>query len=111
MDAIVNSVHYVSLLIYIIAFIATGLFWNNLRHEKHWVGFPITLFFFSLHEFFEILHEDIAGFDKIFGISTELFAELSEIIGAIILTYSLYYLIKELRTINYIESQESTDQE
>lgn len=69
------------------------------------------MFFFTLHECFEILHDDIAGYTKLFGINTELFAEISEIIGAIILTYSVYYLIKELRKIQDIESRAEVEQD
>ena len=74
MDILVWSIHYVSLTVYIIALIAMISFWNKLKHENHWIGFPIAIFFFSLHELFEILHDDISGFASIFTINTELLA-------------------------------------
>lgn len=111
MDPVVQLIHLLSLTVYLIAFIAMIIFYNQLKHEKHWLGFPIALFFFTLHEFFEILHDDISGLNVIFNINTELFAEISEILGAIILTYSLYYLIKEITKINRLESQEDSEQD
>ena len=99
MDALIDSIHYLSLLVYLVAFIALAQFWYKVKEEKYWLGFPVTFFFLSLHEFFEILNDNYA-------IKVELFAEISEIIGAIVLTLSVYYLIKELRKINKIELSE-----
>ena len=99
MDVYVDSIHYLSLLVYLVAFIALTKFWYDVKEEKYWVGFPVTFFFLTLHEFFEILNDN-------FGYNVELFAEISEIIGAIVLTFSVFYLIKELRKINKIELSE-----
>jgi hypothetical protein len=77
-------------------------FWHTLRHEKHWIGFPIAILFFFIHECFEILTE-------ITTMNFETFAEISEIIGAIILTYSLFFLIKELKHINFLEATETSE--
>lgn len=97
MDTLVDSIHLLSLLVYLVAFLAMTQFWYKVRHEKYWVGFPVTFLFLTLHEIFEILNDNL-------GYNVEIFAEVSEIIGAIVLTYSVYYLIKELRKINAIES-------
>ena len=94
MDALIDSIHFLSLLVYLVAFLAMTQFWYRVRH--------VTFFFLTLHEFFEILNDNF-GY-HIFGLSVEIFAEISEIIGAIVLTYSVYYLIKELGKINAIES-------
>ena len=103
MDQLVDSIHFLSLLVYLIAFILMTQFYIKLRHEKYWAGFPVTLLFFTLHEFFEILNDN-------YGMGTELLAEISEIIGAVVLVLSLYYLIKELRKINFLESIDSDDE-
>ena len=58
MDQLIDSIHFLSLLVYFIAFILMTQFYIKLRHEKYWVGFPVTLLFFTLHEFFEILNDN-----------------------------------------------------
>ena len=113
MDQLIDSIHFLSLLVYFIAFILMTQFYIKLRHEKYWVGFPVTLLFFTLHEFFEILNDNYNVQIVIGNINmhTEVLAEISEIIGAIVLVLSLYYLIKELRKINFLESVDSDEKE
>ncbi len=100
MNQLVDSIHFVSLLVFLTAFITLLIFWYNLRHEKYWIGFPTTLAFFTLHEIFEILNDN-------YGFGTEFLAEVSEIIGAIVLTVTVFLLIRELRKINFLESDDS----
>ena len=103
MNNLVDSIHFISLLVYIIALITITIFWSKVRHEKYWIGFPLTVLFLTFHEILEILNDN-------YGMGTEFLAEVSEIIGAIILTISLYFLIKELRKINFLEaSDEETE--
>ena len=102
MDALIDSVHIFSLLVYIVALTATTIFWLKLRHEKYWIGFPITFLFLLFHEVFEILNDA-------FGYNVEIFAEISEIIGAFVLVFSMYYLIKEIQKINNFESLETNE--
>lgn len=103
MDALLDSVHILSLLVFFCALITTTIFWLKLRHEKYWVGFPITFLFLLFHEAFEILHDAM-------GYNVEIFAEFSEIIGAIVLVFSMYFLIKEISKIDSIESDDNTDE-
>lgn len=100
MNTIVDSVHIVSLIVYICALTATTIFYLKLRHEKYWIGFPVTFLFLLLHEVFEILHDAYA-----MGYTIEVLAELSEIIGAFVLTFSMYFLIKEISKINRLEEE------
>ena len=93
MNELSMFIHYLSLLIYLIALIFVFRFYNQLKHEKYWIGFPITILCLLLHEIAEILHE-------VYLYDTEIFAEVFEITGAIVLIYSLFGLTKELTKIN-----------
>lgn len=101
MDALIDTIHFLSLTVYLIAVIALTQFYWKVRQEKYWAGFPVAFLFLLFHEIFEILNDNYGV--VLFGQPVEFLAEICEIIGAIVLTLSVYYLIRELRKINAIE--------
>jgi len=93
MTTLLDIIHILALFVYIIALIVTIIFWKMLKNEKHWLGIPISLFFFFLHDIFEYIN-------IITGTSMEIYAELSEIFAGITLAISLFYIIIQLKKID-----------
>ena len=89
--------HLISILIYIIAFVVIFRFYFKLKGEKYWIGLPLSIFFYMLHEVCEII-EDFTNTNMM------LFIEGFEIIASLILIISVYGLSQEMVKIHKLEN-------
>lgn len=94
-----SLIHILSVTIYIIALIVIIQFYFKLKGDKYWVGLPISIFFFLVHELFEI-------YEHFTDSNMTLFIEGSEILASAILIVSVYGLSKELANIHELENVE-----
>ena len=87
---------YIHLLAFVFYFLATIIviqFWTNVKQEKYWIGLPITLILLLIHEILEIA-SDFQLIDNDFIV------ELFEMLGALVLMISVFFLTKVLKSID-----------
>ena len=100
-------VHILSIIFFLGATLITVSLYQELKTEKYWIGLPLGVFFFFLHELLETFEQIYSS--QIFDIG----AELSEVIGAFLIMYACFGLRNILLNINKImnenENEDFTD--
>jgi hypothetical protein len=98
-----GSIYLITLIFYTIALILTLRLWFLLKREKYWIGIPLAIASFAIHEFFEI-YAILFGGD--FGILPEVF----ELLGSFFLIYVAIGLSSIILNVsNYMDNKEDFD--
>ena len=92
-------VHFLSIIFFLAATLITANLYRELKNEKYWIGLPLGVLFFFLHEISETLQQlySLEIFDII--------AELSEVIGAFLIMYACFGLRNVLKNVNKIMNE------
>lgn len=98
MESLEIAIHLFSVCMYLLAIIVMTRFWFQLKDEKYWIGLPLSMLAFFIHEVLEIIN-DFTDYN------TKILVESFEIIGAVILIYSIFGLTSELVRIHKLESE------
>jgi hypothetical protein len=78
--------HLLSIIFFLAATIIVVSLYKELKGEKYWIGLPLGMFFFFLHEVLETLEQFYQL--NIYDIG----AEISEVIGAFFIMYASFGL-------------------
>jgi hypothetical protein len=107
LDLFKLSFNLIATLSFLITLYITLRLWILTKKERYWIGFPIAIFFFILHELIETAGV-FFGYnqDVIAGIQLGNFEEVFEVIGSIFLIYAAYGLSKILANVNKILEEE-----
>ncbi|MHA2105309.1 MAG: hypothetical protein ACW981_17915 [Candidatus Hodarchaeales archaeon] len=98
-----GSIYLVTLVFYIIALILTLRLWFLLKKEKYWIGIPLAITSFAIHEFFEI-------YTIIFGGNFGILPEIFELLGSFFLIYLAFGLSRILLNVSdYLDNKEDFD--
>jgi hypothetical protein len=98
-----GSIYLTTLIFYIIALFLTIRLWFLLKREKYWIGIPLAITSFAIHEFFEI-------FAILFGGDFGILPEVFELFGSFFLIYVAIGLSGIILNVsNYLENKEEKD--
>jgi hypothetical protein len=95
--------HILSIIFFLAATIIVASLYKELKGEKYWIGLPLGIFFFLLHEVLETLEQFYQL--NIYDIG----AEISEVIGAFFIMYASFGLRNILLSVKKTMSEENTN--
>lgn len=96
-DSVHVLIHFLSIILFFIAWILTLKLWTRLKDEKYWIGVVFAIFFFFLHELFEFLNEF-----ELLASPLDLLPEIMEFSGSISMIYFALGLERILSNVNSI---------
>ncbi|MHA1983917.1 MAG: hypothetical protein ACW967_06150 [Candidatus Hodarchaeales archaeon] len=93
--------HFLSTIFFLAATIIVVSLYKELKGEKYWIGLPLGMFFFFLHEILETLEQFYQL--NIYDIG----AELSEVVGAFFIMYASFGLRNILLNVKKTMNEEN----